>query len=148
MSLRIRPIDLDDEAALSALDQAYADQHRLAGMVRPAALSYFARSGHAFVAEELGDDGRFAPVGFLLAHALWDGWAPSVALVRLVAQTAAARHALVEACVKSAYDAAVKHLSVDVPEGDQALLEALAEHEFTTSASIRKERRLGSASDS
>lgn len=145
MSVRIRPLELDDEAPLAAIDQRYAEAQQLPPIVRAAALSYFARTGHAFVAEARRADATLAVAGFVLAHALWDGWAPSVQIVRLVATDERARHALLEACVKSAYDAAVKHLAVDAPASDAELLRALSEHDFARLASVRHERRLGAA---
>jgi len=116
MSHRIRPLELDDLAQLLPLDADYAAAHAAPGLVNPAALRFFARTGHAFVAEQ-GDAVR----GFALAQALWDGVHPTLWLMRLVGADVDARAALAEALVKSAYDAAVYHLRADLPPTDAPL---------------------------
>lgn len=115
MKVALRPVDVEDLDALAPLDAAYAAEHALDPVIGLAALAFYARSGHAFVAGPVA-----APAGFVLAHAVWDGARPTVVIARLVAgQGAGAVHrALVEAVVKSAYDAAVYDLTVDLPASD------------------------------
>ena len=120
MSLLLRPLEVDDLAALEPLDAAYAARHGVAPAVAAAALAFYARSGHALLAEA---DGRV--VGLALAQAVWDGVRPTVRLVRLAGEPRA-RRALAEAVVKSAYDAAVYDLVAEVPDDDVDLAVLLA----------------------
>ncbi|MDF1523714.1 MAG: DUF1999 family protein [Trueperaceae bacterium] len=125
MTVALRPVDVDDLVALAPLDAAYAAEHALAPVVGRAALAFYARSGHAFVAGPVA-----APAGFVLAHAIWDGARPTVAIARVVVAAGAdgaVHRALVEAVVKSAYDAAVYDLTVDLPASDGAAAAAFAE---------------------
>jgi hypothetical protein len=122
MNAALRPVDVDDLDALEALDAAYAAAHGLAPAVTRASLAFYARSGHSFVAGPAG-----APRGFVLAHAVWDGARPTVSVARVVAagDEASVLHALVEAVVKSAYDAAVYDLAIELPAADGAARAAL-----------------------
>lgn len=122
MQAVLRPVDVDDLEALAPLDAAYAAEFDLAPAVTRASLAFFARSGHSFAADPVG-----APRGFVLAHAVWDGARPKVAVARVVAAggDAAVLRTLVEAVVKSAYDAAVYDLTIDLPAGDGATRAAL-----------------------
>lgn len=115
MNAALRPIDVDDLDALEPLDAAYAGAHGLAPAVTRASLAFYARSGHSFAAGPAG-----APRGFVLAHAIWDGARPTVSVARVVAagDDAGVLHALIEAVVKSAYDAAVYDLGIDLPATD------------------------------
>jgi hypothetical protein len=143
MKLALRPVDVDDLDALAPLDAAYAAEHAVAPVVGPAALAFYARSGHAFVAGPVA-----VPAGFVLAHAIWDGARPTVAIARLVAAPAAegaVHRALVEAVVKSAYDAAVYDLTIDLPASDAAAAAAFAEP-WRERPVRRFERVLGSRS--
>lgn len=140
MSVPLRPLDVDDLDTLVPLDAAYADRHGVAAAVSRASLAYYARAGHAFVA------GAPAARGFVLAHAVWDGARATVQVARLVApDDDAVRRALVEAVVKSAYDAAVYDLSVDLPAADAAGVAALA-GAWAERPVRRFERALGSRS--
>jgi len=116
----LRPVEIDDLRELEALDAAYAARHGVEAAVTSGSLAFYARSGHAFVAQR--DD---RTVGMALAQAVWDGARPTVRLVRLAGE-AAARQALAEAVVKSAYDAAVYDLQAEVPGDDPALAALLA----------------------
>lgn len=122
MTAPLRPVEVDDLEGLAPLDAAYAAAHGLAPAVTRAALAFYARSGHAFV---LGP--AAAPRGFVLAHAVWDGARPTVAVARLVADGGdpTVLAALLEAVVKSAYDAAVYDVVAEVPAGDAAATTAL-----------------------
>lgn len=131
MALLVRPIEPDDFTALAPLDAAYASRFALEEDVTEGSVSFFARSGHAFVAE--GADG---PVGFALAQAVWDGARPTLRLGRLALRPdagsadarAEVREALLEAVTKSAYDAAVYRLVAEIPHADAESCEALRRH--------------------
>lgn len=119
-----RPIEDEDGEALGGIDLAASERAGQEPMLSAGALSFYARSGHAFVAIR---DGR--PCGFALAQAVWDGRRPTLRLRPLAVADAAddeARAALLEAVTKSAYDAAVYDLVADAAEGDlrtQSILE-------------------------
>ena len=136
-----RPLDTEDEAALSPLDAAYAARFGLEPVVSAASLSFYARSGHAFVAVTDGD-----VRGFVLAHAVWNGARPVVQVSRLAAaeDDNAAREALLDALTKSAYDAAVYDIQVLVPSDDSAVFGALESKRYTSKAVAVWERVLGS----
>lgn len=139
--IELRPVDVADLVALQALDEAYAARHGLAGGVDAASLRHYARSGHAFVASRAE-----VAVGVVLAHAVWDGGRAVVRASRLVAagDDADVLVRLVEALVKSAYDAAVYDLVVEVPEGDARGRAALEAGAFLERPVRRFERVLGS----
>lgn len=122
MSAALRPVDVDDLDAFAPLDAAYASTYGLASAVTRASLAFYARSGHSFAAGPVA-----APRGFVLAHAVWDGARPTVTVARVVAMDddAVVLRALVEAVVKSAYDAAVYDLVIDLPADDGAARTAL-----------------------
>jgi hypothetical protein len=150
MSLLLRPLEVDDLGALEALDVDYAGRHGLAPIVGSASLAYYARSGHAFLAqapERPTGSAAGSAAGFALAQAVWDGARPTVRLVRLVGALAA-RRALAEAVVKSAYDAAVYALVAEVPTTDTELAELLASGGWGEHPTRRFERLLGSAAGS
>jgi hypothetical protein len=166
MSLLLRPLEVDDLGVLEALDVAYAGRHGLAPVVGAASLAFYARSGHAFLAQAseaptgsavgsaVGSAAGSAvgsaagsAAGFALAQAVWDGARPTVRLVRLVGADAA-RRALAEAVVKSAYDAAVYALVAEVPTTDTELAELLASGGWGERPTRRFERLLGSAARS
>jgi len=138
MSLSLRPVAVDDLAALQPLDAAYAREMNVEPAVEPASLGFFARTGHAFVAES---DGRLQ--GVVLAQAVWDGVRPTVRVSRLIGSPEA-RRALAEAVVKSAYDAAVYDLAADVPTADEALAALLSATHWSERPTLRFERVLGS----
>lgn len=122
MNAALRPVDVDDLDALAHLDATYAAAHRAAPTVTRASLAFYARSGHSFVAGPVA-----APSGFVLAHAVWDGARPTVTIARVTALEgdAAVLRTLLEAVVKSAYDAAVYDLAIDLPADDAAARAAL-----------------------
>lgn len=133
----LRPVAVDDLDALRTLDADYAREHGVEVVVSAASLAFYARAGHAFAAVR-----GPALVGGALAHAVWDGDRPRVRLVRLVGE-AQARPTLLEAVVKSAYDAAVYDLVAEVPAADAALAGLLAGG-WRECAVRRFERALGS----
>jgi hypothetical protein len=152
-SLLLRPVETDDLSDLAPLDAAYAARHGVDPLVGAAALSFFARTGHAFVAYAgapvdastavSGEPERPRPVGMALAQAVWDGARPTVWLIRLMGE-APARRALAEAVVKSAYDAAVYTLVADVPADDAELADLMADAGWSERPIRRFERTLGS----
>ncbi len=116
--MQVRPLN---EADLPALERLEAELRP--GDKRPranaAALRFFARSGHSFVAED--EDGA---QGFVLAQPLWQGDRATVLVTRLVAR----EHALgplLKALEKSAYDAAAYELALPAPEGSPLARAAL-----------------------
>jgi len=122
--VRVRPLELGDLERVQAVDAASARATRRPPVATRGALSFYARTGHAFVAED--DSGAR---GFALAQAVWDGTRPTVRLRTLaVAESsdAEARAALLEAVTKSAYDAAVYDLICELPEGDDDARDLLA----------------------
>jgi len=137
----IRPIDTDDLDAALDIERTYAAAHAVAPAVDAAALRHYGRSGHAFVAIEAD-----TTLGLVLAHAVWDGARPVVRVSRLVARAddADVLARLMEAVVKSAYDAAVYDLVAEVPDGDQAGQRAVEGASFTARPIRRFERVLGS----
>jgi hypothetical protein len=80
-----------------------------------------------------------------LAHAVWDGARPTVTIARTAVADGASEacRALLEAVVKSAYDAAVYHLVANVPLSDRATAEVL-EETWRERPMRRFERQLGS----
>ena len=129
MSIRIRPLlDADLEAAM-AIDAGYAAAHGVQPVANLAALRFFERSGHSFVAELIDEAGTTSATGFVLAQAIWSGERPTVHAARLAVANqaaAAASTSLVKALVKSAYDSGVYDLYFRTPASDIALREALA----------------------
>lgn len=141
-----RPLSPDDQEVLGPLDASYAAQFGLEPVVTRSSVSFYVRSGHAFVAVRNGET-----VGFVLAQAVWNGTRPTVYVNRLavadpsdtVADTEA-REALLEAVTKSAYDAAVYDLQVQVPETDDGAAQALGVKSYTLRAERVYGRVLGS----
>lgn len=140
MNPALRPVEVDDLDRLLPIDTAYARTHAAPVVVNRGSLGFYARSGHAFVAEAGG-----RTLGVALAHAVWDGARPTVTVARIaVADDASdARRALLEAVVKSAYDAAVYDLVAEVPISDGATLDVLSEA-WRERPTRRFERQLGS----
>ncbi len=142
-AIGVRPLETDDLEVLRSLDEAYAERTGMATVVDPATLRHFARAGHAFVAYV---DDASAPRGTVLAHTVWDGSRPVVRGARLVADdddpVVLAR--LLGALVKSAYDAGVYDVVVEVPEADGAGQAALRAAGFDARPVRRFERVLGS----
>lgn len=118
-----RPLSPDDLELLGPLDAAYAAEYGLEPIVTRSSVSFYVRTGHAFSALRGAET-----VGFVLAQAVWNGTRPTVYVNRLAVPSPAdleARAALLEAVTKSAYDAAVYDLEVQVPEADLGAAQAL-----------------------
>ncbi len=132
-----RPLSPDDQDALEPLDASYAEHFGLEPVLTKSSVSFYVRTGHAFVAERGGET-----VGFVLAQAVWNGTRPTVYVNRLSVSDvtdSGAREALLEAVTKSAYDAAVYDLQVQVPEADDGAARALAAKSYV----LRPERVYG-----
>ncbi len=120
-----RPLMPEDEAELMNLSTAYAERFGLEPLLSKSSVSFYVRTGHAFVAVRAGD-----VVGFVLAQAVWNGTRPTVYVNRLVAADPEAGEALLEAVTKSAYDAAVYDLQVQIPEDDAVSAQALGSKNY------------------
>jgi exonuclease VII large subunit len=141
MASFVRPLSADDADALRPLDQAYAGRSACEELIGSGSVSFYARSGHAFVLEE---DGRAK--GFLLGQAVWDGRRPTVLVRRVVASPEGGRELLLAAVTKSAYDSGVYDIVVEQPEADEAGRLALAASEYRPRQARLYERTLGSRS--
>jgi hypothetical protein len=117
----VRPLNADDIDDLRPLDGEYSRRTGSEELVEPASLSFYERSGHAFVLEDGG-----TPRGFLLGQAIWDGRRPTVLVGRVVAPDEAGRAALLDAVTKSAYDAGVYDLLLELPDAEAAAAPTLA----------------------
>lgn len=147
MAIRVRPLSESDAGALLPIDDGYAVSHGVEGVANAAALRFFERSGHSFVAELVDSGGAPRAVGFLLAQAVWSGNRPVVHLMRVAAEMQAGAEvagALVRALVKSAYDAGVYDLLARVPGGDADLERQLQAEEFQPDTQRSFVRVLGS----
>lgn len=143
MAIHARPLDADDADALIAIDRAYAGANGLEPSVTIANIRFFCRSGHAFSAVD--DDGELR--GFVLGHAVFDGERPTVRTARVASAPPgdeAALRALLRALTKSAYDAGVYDLQIDVPSADLAGSAALALESFVPRDVVAYGRTLGS----
>lgn len=153
MAVFARPLEGDDLGALLAIDRAYAAAHGVDPVVTRGSVAYFQRSGHAFVALRRGD-----LLGFVLAHAVWNGQRPVVMADRLAVRDAGpdragperseVRLALIEALTKSAYDAAVYDIVVVAPEADHAAQAALLGRSYRRTPLVLLSRTLGSRGQS
>lgn len=103
--------DFDAMRALEASSLVGLSPQQAAAQSRTseAALKFFERSEHSFVAAKGGE-----LRGLLLAQSVWQGDKPIV-LVSLLLGSDEAREGLLRACVKSAYDTAVYELHLCVP---------------------------------
>ncbi len=117
--MQVRPLTPDDEPALASLEARFLSSHQTP-RTGAAALRFFARSGHSFVAEE---GGRVR--GFVLAQPVWQGDRATVLVTRLVAVDEEVHEALLTALLKSAYDAAAYEVAYPAEEEDRAFLERI-----------------------
>ena len=137
-----RPLTPEDEEVLGTIDVAYAEALGVDPIVSRASISFYTRSGHAFVAMTEGKES-----GFVLAHAVWNGARPVVQVSRLAVleeSNTEAREALLEAVTKSAYDAAVYDIYVYAPSSDKRAAEALKLKEYKSVPITVWQRILGS----
>lgn len=129
---------------MAAIDRLYADAHGLEPRASEASLRFFARSGHAFVAE---GEGEGELLGFVLAQPVFDGERPTLFAWRLASPPPghdAALRALVAALTKSAYDAGIYDLRVELPGGDGAGAAALRAEGYGAAPATVYAHHLGS----
>ncbi|HKI56892.1 MAG TPA: DUF1999 family protein [Trueperaceae bacterium] len=142
MVTHARPLDIDDAPEVAAIDRAYARAYGLEPRTSEASLRFFARSGHAFVAE-----GEGGVLGFVLAQPVFDGERPTLLVWRLASPPpgdAAAVRALTRALTKSAYDAGIYDVRVDLPDGDASGAEVLEAEAYGSVPTTAFARHLGS----
>ncbi|AEB11802.1 Protein of unknown function DUF1999 [Marinithermus hydrothermalis DSM 14884] len=138
--MEYRPFDEQDFPAMEAFERALlegAPEH--AYRAHPAALRFFMRTGHSFVAST-----RDAVHGFALAQAVWQGDRPTVFVTRILAADGAAYEGLLRAVVKSAYDAGVYEVAMHIDPEHEALVAAAQAAGFTLGPLVLATRVLGS----
>ncbi len=118
----VRPLTQEDGPRLAAFEARWLPEGRTP-RTGPAALRFFARSGHSFVAEAEGIR------GFVLAQALWQGDRATVLATRLLADGPEAYRALLAALEKSAYDAAAYEVAL-LADPESPLAEAARSLDF------------------
>ena len=141
-----RQLDADDREALQLIDQSHALKFDAEPQLTRASVSFYLRTGHSFVAMLEGET-----VGFVLAQAVWNGTRPTITINCLAVDDAhadVAREALLNAVVKSAYDAAVYDLIAYLPEADVGAHNALNTVMFKPQAVKVFSRVLGSRGNS
>ena len=141
MASVVRPLCTEDEGALIPIDLAYSTAYLVNTIIGRAQLSFYVRTGHAFVAEETG-----IVSGFILAHAIWDGARPSVRIRRVVSSgnQSDVVAALLGAVIKSAYDSGVYNIELEIVLRDKTSLSVLADQGFEMRPVALYGRRLGS----
>jgi hypothetical protein len=135
--MQVRPLSEADQPALERLEQDLRPDDEKP-RTNAAALRFFARSGHSFVAED-----EHGVQGFVLAQPLWQGDRATVLVTRLIAR-AHALGPLLKALEKSAYDAAAYELALPADEGTPLAGAALNAGYYPGPRLFAK--RLGSAS--
>ncbi|MDZ7704341.1 MAG: DUF1999 family protein [Trueperaceae bacterium] len=137
-----RVLSPDDAELLAEIDRAYAERYGLEPILTRSSLSFFVRSGHSFVALNEG-----AATGFALAQAVWNGTRPAVVVSRLATgddHDLGTRLALIEAITKSAYDAAVYDIQVQLSSDDHVGARAFQNKQYHQRNLVTYERILGS----
>jgi hypothetical protein len=129
--MRFRPFS---ELDLERLNQVAGNRPLSLGTVR-----HFARTGHSFLAEE-GE----IPLGFALAQAVWQGEATTVLVTRLEGRGQEVLEGLLQAVVKSAYDAGVYEVALHLDPAREELAEALKAQGFAIGPLVLAVRILGS----
>ena len=98
---------------------------------QPTALRFFARSGHSFVAaNELGIQ------GFVLAQAIWQGDRATVLVTRIASNDNATYKGLLNALIKSAYDANAYEVALLVAQKDRGDLYLAAKNSGFASSGL------------
>jgi len=142
MDTHARPLESDDLPAVRTIDGAYARAYGLEPRATEASLRFFARTGHAFVA--VGDGGVR---GYVLAQAVFDGERPTLFTSRFASPPPGdgdALQALLRSLTKSAYDAGVYDLRVEIPAADAAGRAALQAESYLPAPTSVFQRQLGS----
>ncbi len=129
--MRFRPFS---ELDIERLNQVAGNRPLSLGAVR-----HFARTGHSFLAEE-GE----TPLGFALAQAVWQGEATTVLVTRLEGRGQEVLEGLLQAVVKSAYDAGVYEVALHLDPAREELAEALKAQGFAIGPLVLAVRILGS----
>ena len=132
---------LNADTLLSTLSEHERNARVLASL---AALRFYARTGHSFVAAEPKAQ-RDATLGYLLAQAVWHGDRPTVHVssVRVHADSPAVTlNGLLRACVKSAYDSGVYEVRLSADNAQE--LQAAQHEGFKETSSRSLVRFLGS----
>ncbi len=145
MDTHARPLEPDDAPVVRAIDGAYARAYGLEPRAGEASLRFFARTGHAFVA--VGEGGVR---GYVLAQAVFDGERPTLFASRFASPPPGdgeALLALLRALTKSAYDAGVYDLRVELPAEDAAGAAALDAESYRPAVTSVFTRQLGSRAD-
>ncbi|MEJ2667238.1 MAG: DUF1999 family protein, partial [Deinococcales bacterium] len=142
MDTHARPLDAEDGPLVAAIDRDYAGAHGLERRASEASLRFFARTGHAFVAV-----GEAGVLGFVLAQPLFDGERPTLFASRLATRPpgdGVALRALLKALTKSAYDAGIYDVRVELPADDVAGAAALGREDYRPAPAAVYARQLGS----
>lgn len=136
-----RYLRIEDLEGLKLVDQAYYDSYGLEPIVNLRSLNFYSRSGHSFASL---DSDRYS--GFVFAHAIWNGAKAVMQVSRLavIENDEAVAAALIEAVLKSAYDAAVYDLQVMQPNIDELGLKAFMAKDFVLNETSLLSRKLGS----
>ena len=139
--MHYRFIEEPDFAELSQLErELLPDRPDAFYRCQPAALRFFARSNHSFVAAD--ETGLH---GFVLAQAVWQGDRATVLVTRIAAGSGAVYAGLLKALLKSAYDANAYEVALLVDENErQDLNQAALENGFSDSGLKMLVRVLGS----
>ncbi len=139
-----RPLQLDDVKELKPIDEAYAHHFAIEPNLTQGSLNFYIRTGHAFTAIR-----KSKIVGFILAQTVWNGTRPILfANYMAVAEIKdlLARSAMLEAVTKSAYDAAVYNIQVQIPTKDTIAIQSLIEKQYDEKDLCIYGRILGSKS--
>jgi len=145
MDTHARPLEPEDAPDVRAIDSAYARAYGLEPRTGEASLRFFARTGHAFVAV-----GKGGVRGYVLAQAVFDGERPTLFASRLASPPPGdpeALRALLRALTKSAYDAGVYDVRVELPAEDAAGAGALDAESYRPASASVYTRQLGSRAD-
>ena len=139
--MHYRVFEEPEFAALRELERrVFPDRPESFYRANLAALRFYARSGHSFVAS---DDQE--PRGFVLAQAVWQGDRATVLATRIAAESAEVYGGLLRALVKSAYDANAYEVALLAEPGvNRELDRQLAEAGLTSSGRTLFVRVLGS----
>ena len=139
--IMIRQVDVDDLDELLKIDQDYCRRYGTEAIVNLSSLNFYSRSGHSFASLV---EGRLN--GFVFSHAVWGGYKAVLQVTRLAASddNEPVQSALLEALLKSAYDAAVYELRVTQPNNDEKGLATLMKKDFKLTNTKLLQRTLGS----
>ncbi len=139
--MHYRYLNEDDLAALSDLERrVFPERPPSFYRIKRATLSFFARSGHSFAAEEEG-----AVRGFALAQAVWQGDRATVLATRIAADSYEVYRGLLRVLLKSAYDANAYEVALLFdPQARSRLGRAAADAGFSSTDLSLFSRVLGS----